>query len=362
MNLLSSCELADIRREMEANQQKLVLTNGVFDLLHVGHVRYLQEARKLGDALVVAINDDESVTELKGPGRPINSAEDRAELLLALSCVDYVVIFAGKRASDTIETIVPHIYTKGGDYTKESLIDEERKLLEKLGVEIEILSLVAGKSTTATLQAMTAGEGSEAERKQRLAILGSGAGSNADAIMQAIADGELTNVEVGVVISDREDAGILERAKAHDVPTLWIPPGTDKGGVLTDAALKELTDRMKALDIDLVVLAGYMRIVRGVLLDSFAGRMINIHPSLLPAYPGLHPIKRALASGEKETGCTIHRVDAGIDTGEILAQVSVPIQPDDTEESLTLRVHQAEHKLYPRVIQELVDSASASPS
>jgi len=130
----------------------LVLTNGCFDILHAGHVRYLQQARKLGDALAVALNGDQSVRELKGAGRPLNPELDRAEVLAALGCVDYVVIFEGKRATGLMSAVRPHIYAKGGDYTRESLDADERTALEEGGAEIVILPLVPGRSTTAVMQ------------------------------------------------------------------------------------------------------------------------------------------------------------------------------------------------------------------
>jgi rfaE bifunctional protein nucleotidyltransferase chain/domain len=150
--LVSAAELSQIRDVTEQEGRKLVFTNGCFDLLHVGHVRYLQAARMLGDALVVAVNGDESVRALKGPTRPINSEDDRAEVLSALECVDYVTIFHTERISDLAREIRPHIYVKGGDYTVESLNPEEVAALREAGSEIRILPLVPGKSTTAIIE------------------------------------------------------------------------------------------------------------------------------------------------------------------------------------------------------------------
>ena len=150
--LKTAGELALIRDELGAEGRKLVFTNGVFDLLHVGHVRYLQEARRLGDALLVAVNGDASVRALKGPARPINGERDRAEVLAALECVSYVTIFQGVRATELLGTVRPQVYAKGGDYTIESLNPEERGALDAAGSEIRILALVAGKSTTAIIE------------------------------------------------------------------------------------------------------------------------------------------------------------------------------------------------------------------
>lgn len=134
---------------------RLVLTNGCFDLLHIGHVRYLKQARALGDALIVAVNSDRSVQELKGPGRPLNSAKDRAEILAALKCVDYVTIFDDLRVTQVIQELRPAIYAKGGDYTPDTLDAGEKMALEECGTHIEILPLVPGRSTTHLIQKCT---------------------------------------------------------------------------------------------------------------------------------------------------------------------------------------------------------------
>ena len=149
--VITAAQLAGERARPEAAGQRLVFTNGCFDLLHVGHVRYLQAARALGDALVVAVNGDDSVRALKGPTRPINREEDRAEVLAALGCVDYVVIFPEVRVTSLVREVRPHIYAKGGDYTPESLDPGERAALEETGTEIRILGLVPGRSTTQML-------------------------------------------------------------------------------------------------------------------------------------------------------------------------------------------------------------------
>ena len=152
MPKLQTPEQAAARRdELAAAGKKLVFTNGCFDLLHVGHLRYLQAARQLGDALLIAVNGDASVRALKGPSRPINNEDDRAEVLAGLACVDYVVLFHTERVTELARVIRPHIYVKGGDYTVESLDAGERTALQEAGAEIRILPLVPGKSTTATI-------------------------------------------------------------------------------------------------------------------------------------------------------------------------------------------------------------------
>ena len=150
--IVTAEELAAIRDGMDSAGHRLVFTNGCFDLLHAGHVRYLQQARESGDALAVGLNSDRSVRELKGEGRPINPQDDRAEVLAALGCVDYVVIFDGKRATDVLRTVRPHLYAKGGDYTPDSLDPEERGALSAAGAQIKILPLVPGRSTTTVVK------------------------------------------------------------------------------------------------------------------------------------------------------------------------------------------------------------------
>jgi rfaE bifunctional protein nucleotidyltransferase chain/domain len=130
----------------------MVFTNGCFDILHAGHVRYLQAAKKLGDVLLVALNGDASVRTLKGEGRPVNGEADRAEVLAALGCVDYITVFPDVRVTKILREVRPQIYAKGGDYTPESLNPEEAAALREVGAEIKILPLVPGRSTTAILE------------------------------------------------------------------------------------------------------------------------------------------------------------------------------------------------------------------
>src|SRR3954451_15575194 len=149
--LITAEEAHDVARKMREHGRKLVFTNGCFDLLHVGHVRYLAAARALGDALLVAINGDESVRALKGHGRPLNREADRAEVIAALASVDYVVVFPEVRATALLEKIRPSIYVKGGDYTADSLHAEERSVLERMGTEIRIVPFEARHSTSRLL-------------------------------------------------------------------------------------------------------------------------------------------------------------------------------------------------------------------
>jgi len=339
----SLAEVRALRDRLDTEGRRLVFTNGVFDLLHAGHVRYLAQARALGDALVVALNSDESVRALKGPARPLNPAADRAEVLLALSSVDAVVVFDGERCTESIAAIKPHVYAKGGDYTPASLNREEKAALDAAGTQIHILDLVPGRSTTATIGRMK-----ESGGRPKLAVLGSGKGSNFEAILAAIAGGTL-DAEVVLVLSDVPDARILQLARDAGVPAVHVDPGP-RPNFLDDAAQKEICDRLRASGAELVVLAGFMKRLREPVLSAFPDRIVNVHPSLLPAFPGREAWVQALAAGATETGCTVHLVDAGLDSGRTLAQARVPILPTDDAEAVRSRINAAEMALYPRAI------------
>ena len=153
--IVTTAELSRISQKCSAEGRVLVFTNGCFDLLHVGHVRYLQAARARGDLLAVAVNGDDSVRALKGPSRPVHVELERAEVLAALECVDFVVLFHTPRVSEVIRSIRPQLYVKGGDYTVDALDAGERAALEEVNARIEILELVPGKSTTAVIHRLT---------------------------------------------------------------------------------------------------------------------------------------------------------------------------------------------------------------
>jgi len=181
-----------------------------------------------------------------------------------------------------------------------------------------------------------------------LGILGSGSGSNMQAILDAIEAGTL-DATIGLVLSDHEDATILERAAKHGIPSGVI----DCGGFRTKFPLEsqiETARRLKEAGVELVCLAGFLRLVKRPLLDAFPDRIMNIHPALLPAFPGLEAWKQALAAGVAETGCTVHYVDEGMDTGPTILQEVVPILAGDTAESVHARIQVVEHKLYPEAI------------
>lgn len=153
--ILSIPDLAERAQQLQATGKKLVFTNGCFDLLHVGHVRYLKSARALGDALAVGVNGDQSVRELKGDGRPVNREQDRAEVVAALDSVDFVVVFPEKRATRVIAAVRPAIYAKGGDYTPETLNAEELSALRAIGAEVKIIPFESGYSTSGLLNKLS---------------------------------------------------------------------------------------------------------------------------------------------------------------------------------------------------------------
>ncbi len=185
----------------------------------------------------------------------------------------------------------------------------------------------------------------------RLGVLGSGKGSNFVALAKAQASG-LLPAQFGIVLSDVADAGILREAARFGVPGRYLPPGKYRTK-LEEEAERSYVEALKQAEVDLVVLAGFMRVLKGDFLRSFEGRIVNIHPSLLPSFPGLEAWKQALDYGVKVTGCTVHFVDAGVDAGPIIGQQSVPVLDGDTAESLHQRIHAAEHQLYPACVSAL---------
>lgn len=184
-----------------------------------------------------------------------------------------------------------------------------------------------------------------------LGILGSGKGSNCRAILEEIRAGKLS-ADCRIVISDVAEAGILEIAREFGVPAVFLPPGKFRTKLEPEVEA-ELVRLLRSAGVELVVLAGFMRVLKPVMLDAFPRRIINLHPSLLPKFPGREAWKQALDAGETVTGCTVHYVDSGVDSGEIIAQQSVPILPNDTAATLHGRIQLAERELFPAVIGRL---------
>jgi phosphoribosylglycinamide formyltransferase-1 len=191
-------------------------------------------------------------------------------------------------------------------------------------------------------------------KKLALGILGSGKGSNCRAVLEQISAGALS-AEVRLVVSDVFDAGILDIAREFGVPSVYLPPGNFRTRLEPNVEM-ELVRLLQEAGVELVVLAGFMRVLKEPMLGAYPGRIINIHPSLLPKFPGIASWKQALAAGEEITGCSVHYVDAGIDSGEIIAQRKVPVLPGDTPESLHARIQVAERDLYPEVIARFCEA------
>ncbi|EHG22400.1 phosphoribosylglycinamide formyltransferase [Selenomonas infelix ATCC 43532] len=188
-------------------------------------------------------------------------------------------------------------------------------------------------------------------REEKLGILCSGRGSNLASIIEAIEREEIP-AEIAVVIADKRDAYALERARAKGIPTVAV--------VYRDYAERAdferaMLDEMHAHGVTLVVLAGFMRMLSPVFVHAYTGRILNIHPALLPSFPGAHAHRDALAYGVKVSGCTVHFVDEGMDSGPIILQASVPVMEDDTEETLAARVLEQEHRIFPEAIKLYVE-------
>jgi phosphoribosylglycinamide formyltransferase-1 len=185
----------------------------------------------------------------------------------------------------------------------------------------------------------------------RVAVLASGRGSNLQAVIDAIEAGTV-QANIVAVISNKKDAPALERAKQHGLPALFVDPKPYTGRPDSREAYdRALLDVLKQHDVELILLAGYMKIVTRVLVETFMNRMMNIHPSLLPSFPGLEVQKKAIDWGCKLAGCTVHFVTEGVDEGPIILQAAVPILDDDTPDTLAARILEQEHKIYPRAVQ-----------
>jgi len=197
------------------------------------------------------------------------------------------------------------------------------------------------------------------DRKFRLGILGSGKGSNFAAIADGCRSGAVP-AEIAIVISDVPDAGILNHARERGAPAVYIAPGKFRTKLDESSEIAYIKALQEA-SVDLVVLAGFMRLLKGEFLRAFDRRVVNIHPALLPSFPGLEAWKQALNYGVKVTGVTVHLVDQGIDTGPILAQRAVPVLEGDTPATLHARIQEAERELYPATIADLCRRAGNLP-
>lgn len=188
----------------------------------------------------------------------------------------------------------------------------------------------------------------------RIGVLGSGNGSNFQAIVDAIESGQLKNVEIALVLSDVKAAKILERAQKHNLPAQFIDPGKFKTKLEPEIE-EQYIQALRDAGVELIVLAGFMRVIKSKFLHAFPYQIVNIHPSLLPSFKGLDAWKQALDYGAKVTGCTVHIVNMDIDGGPIILQGVVPIKDEDTAETLHERIHEMEHQIYPQALQLLAD-------
>lgn len=186
---------------------------------------------------------------------------------------------------------------------------------------------------------------------KKIAVFASGSGSNFQAIAVAAQSGSL-NAEISLLVCDKPDAFAVDRAEMLGIPALVISP---KNYASKEACEKEILQRLTSLQVDMIVLAGYMRLIGPILLNAYVGKIINIHPSLLPAFPGKDAIGQALAAGVKTTGVTIHYVDEGMDTGPAIASAAVDIIAGETYESLQRKIQRIEHSLYPEVLEKLLN-------
>ncbi|GJL80068.1 MAG: phosphoribosylglycinamide formyltransferase [Nitrospinaceae bacterium] len=190
-----------------------------------------------------------------------------------------------------------------------------------------------------------------ASKEFKLGVLVSGNGTNLQAIIDQIETGDLP-AKISIVISNKKEAAALKRAQDHGIESVFIDPKSFPGKAEYDQAMADL---LKAQMVDLVCLAGFMRILGKEFIQIFSGKIINIHPSLLPAFPGLHPQQQALDHGVKFSGCTVHFVDEGVDSGPVIIQSVVPVYDSDDEQELSRRILEQEHNLYPRAIQLIAE-------
>jgi len=198
---------------------------------------------------------------------------------------------------------------------------------------------------------MTSVDQAKAQQPLKIAVFASGSGSNFQALVEAIR-GQGIPATVSLLVCDKPGARVVQRAESLGVPTHLFNP---KSYETREAYEAEIVDRLRAEGVELIVLAGYMRLVTATLVEPFYGRMINIHPALLPSFPGVRSVRQALEYGVKLTGVTVHFVDGGMDTGPIIAQKAVEVREEDTEDSLGERVHAIEHELLPQTVRWIAE-------
>ncbi|WP_438431396.1 phosphoribosylglycinamide formyltransferase [Gorillibacterium sp. sgz500922] len=214
-------------------------------------------------------------------------------------------------------------------------------------------TMASAESATSAASVAPAADG---PREKRIAVFASGGGSNFQALADAVRDGRIPNARLELLVTDKPAAAVVGRAERAGVPVFAFRP---RDYASREAYEAEIAARLTGLGVDLIALAGYMRLVTATLLEPFAGRIVNIHPSLLPAFPGVDGIRQALDYGVKVTGVTVHFVDAGLDSGPVILQRAVEIRDSDTEETLAARIHAVEHELYPEAVRLLAEGRVA---
>lgn len=191
------------------------------------------------------------------------------------------------------------------------------------------------------------------QHKLRLGVLGSGSGTNCQALLDACAQPGFP-AEIAVIVSDVENAKILDRARQHNIEALYLAPGKFRTKLEPEVEQRYVA-ALRERGVELVCLAGFMRVLKDDFLKAFPGRVINIHPALLPAFPGLQSWKQALDYGAKVAGCTVHFVDAGVDSGPIIIQAAVPVLDSDTAQTLHARIQVEEHRIYPEAVRLIAE-------
>ena len=187
----------------------------------------------------------------------------------------------------------------------------------------------------------------------RVAVLASGRGSNFDALIRAASEPGFP-ARIVLLASDRADAAALEKARRADIPVLVFDPGTPRGA-WSESGVAALRAGLAERNVEAICLAGFMRILPAEIVREYRGRILNVHPALLPSFPGTHAQRKALEAGVKISGCTVHLVDEGVDTGPILLQAAVPVHSDDTEETLSARILEQEHEIYAAALRALAE-------
>ncbi|HET7579931.1 MAG TPA: phosphoribosylglycinamide formyltransferase [Bacillales bacterium] len=191
---------------------------------------------------------------------------------------------------------------------------------------------------------------------KKIAVFASGSGSNFEALIEAVDEGRL-DADIALLVCDRQGAGVIERAEHHRIPTfIFSAKHYDSKADFE----REIIDNLNSQGVEFIVLAGYMRLIGDTLLSEFGGHIVNIHPSLLPSFPGKDAVEQALEAGVKVSGVTIHYVDEGMDTGEIIAQQAVPVLDDDDHDRLQHRIQEVEHELYPATVGQLLSKTSTN--